>query len=191
MQFVKLLIILILIYIFFSSFYGNNAELTLVKSTIDNNEYFVRDLQDKNIAANKLAFIRQNKIKLVNHMLSQFPDDPRVTRLKYRYKPNKISEGPEDPKLTSYTLNKGEKVVYCLRSKKHKNELHEKNTLMFVAIHELSHIMSVTKGHNDEFKKNFKFLLENAVKIGIYQPIDYSKSPQEYCGININETPLS
>ena len=40
----------------------------------------------------------------------------------------------------------------------------ELNTLVFVGIHELSHIASVTKGHGDEFWDNFKFLLENAVK---------------------------
>ena len=39
---------------------------------------------------------------------------------------------------------------------------------MFVAIHELAHIMSKTYGHNDEFRENFIFLLDNASKCGIY-----------------------
>ena len=51
------------------------------------------------------------------------------------------------------------------------SNLIEENTLMFVAIHELGHIASETIGHNDEFWYNFKFLLENAVKINPYDNI--------------------
>ena len=35
---------------------------------------------------------------------------------------------------------------------------------MFVIIHELSHIMSKSIGHNSEFYDNFKFLLKEAVE---------------------------
>ena len=42
-------------------------------------------------------------------------------------------------------------------------------TLTFVAIHELSHVMSIDIGHGDEFWTNFKFLLENAEDAGIYK----------------------
>jgi hypothetical protein len=34
-----------------------------------------------------------------------------------------------------------------------------------------------------------KYLLEEGEKIGIYNPIDYRKTPQEYCGMEINTTP--
>ena len=65
----------------------------------------------------------------------------------------------------------------------------ELNTLVFVGIHELSHIASVTKGHGDEFWDNFKFLLENAVKAKIYTPEDYSKESVDYCGMKITDSP--
>ena len=42
--------------------------MTYVKSTIDNNFYRVRDLPDKQIAANMLAKIRINIINLVDYM---------------------------------------------------------------------------------------------------------------------------
>ncbi len=61
---------------------------------------------------------------------------------------------------------------------------------MFVAIHELAHIMSLTLGHNKEFMKNFKFLLKNAVEIGIYRNVDYSKNKTDFCGMKITNTPL-
>ena len=65
----------------------------------------------------------------------------------------------------------------------------DENTLTFVAIHELSHIASESIGHNDEFWKNFKFLLEYAEKIKIYKPIDYKKNPKNYCGMRITDNP--
>ena len=60
---------------------------------------------------------------------------------------------------------------------------------MFVAIHELAHIASETVGHNDEFWNNFKFLLDNAVEIKIYSPVDYKKNNIEYCGMKITDNP--
>jgi hypothetical protein len=49
--------------------------------------------------------------------------------------------------------------------------------------------MTVSIGHKQEFWQNFKFLLENAKQAGIYDPIDYKKNPQEYCGMTINDNP--
>jgi predicted metal-dependent hydrolase len=66
----------------------------------------------------------------------------------------------------------------------------DKNTLTFVSIHELAHTMSESIGHKKEFWKNFKFLLENAVRIHIYKAINYSKTPISYCGMTIDESPL-
>jgi len=48
---------------------------------------------------------------------------------------------------TSYTQNKGEKVSFCMRQKDGSDELVDINTLMFVALHEMGHIMSVSVGH--------------------------------------------
>jgi predicted metal-dependent hydrolase len=60
---------------------------------------------------------------------------------------------------------------------------------MFVAIHEMAHITTVSIGHNKEFWDNFKFMLENATELGIYDPVDYAKKPQEYCGMKIHDNP--
>ena len=61
---------------------------------------------------------------------------------------------------------------------------------MFVAIHELAHLMSKSIGHTTEFWDNMRFLLEKGIEIGIYNHIDYSKKPEDYCGIKITDTPL-
>lgn len=79
--------------------------------------------------------------------------------------------------MTAYSENKGEKLAFCLNKKKEDdNNLIDINTLTFVAIHELSHIMTVSIGHKQEFWQNFKFLLENAKTANIYEPIDYKKT---------------
>jgi predicted SprT family Zn-dependent metalloprotease len=65
------------------------------------------------------------------------------------------------------------------------------NLLIFVVLHELAHLCNYDKygnpiiGHGFEFKHIFKFLVEEAIKIGIYTYTDYSKTNKEYCGIKI------
>ena len=97
-----------------------------------------------------------------------------------------IMETGADEKYTSYTVNKGERIVFCLRFKVI-NTIHDINTLMYVVIHELAHIGCPEYGHTPLFKEIFKFLLIQSSKIGIYTPIDYRKNPQNYCGMEINE----
>ena len=62
--------------------------------------------------------------------------------------------------------------------------------MMFIAIHELSHIATEEVGHTDNFWSNMKFLLECAVKLNIYIPQDYSKFPVTFCGYEIDKSPL-
>ena len=69
------------------------------------------------------------------------------------------------------------------------NTFIDENTVTFVAIHELAHVMSVSNGHTPEFWKNMKYLLERGSEIGIYTPIDYAKNPVMFCGMEINSTP--
>lgn len=95
--------------------------------------------------------------------------------------------------VTSYTQDK-KTLIFCLRKKEknHKgnHELHDINTIMFVDIHELTHMMNNTWGHQVDFWILFKFMLENAVECGIYKPVDYSKFPINYCGLLLSYNPL-
>ena len=68
------------------------------------------------------------------------------------------------------------------------NHLVDKNTLLYVTIHELAHIMTKSVGHTKEFWDNFKYLLEEAITNGIYQPKDYQHNPKQYCVIVINNS---
>ena len=61
--------------------------------------------------------------------------------------------------------------------------------MWFVICHELAHVMSVTEGHNDEFIKNFRFLLVESTELGIYTPVDYSVNNINYCGVLVTNNP--
>ena len=74
-----------------------------------------------------------------------------LKRLKKNYRPNNITESSPGNKYTSYSINKGDKIVFCLRSKDGSNKLEDINTMMFVAIHELAHLMTKSIGHTTEF----------------------------------------
>ena len=78
---------------------------------------------------------------------------------------------------------------FCTTTTKQGSKLIDENTLTFVAVHELGHVMTESVGHTKEFWQNFKFLLKNAVKIGIYKPVDYKKKPKNYCGMKITDNP--
>lgn len=189
-DFIFLFIIFILVIVLFIYYEKKNNGLIYVKSSLDNKEYLVRNVDDKQDAADLLANIKERISKLLIHMQATYPSDPRVKRLVKKYNPNNISESIEGSKYTSYSLNKGEKIVLCLRSKTKEAKLTDINTLMFVLLHELGHIMTVSIGHTKEFWSNFKFILKDSVEVGVYHNVDYKKDPQPYCGIEVNDSPL-
>jgi hypothetical protein len=95
--------------------------------------------------------------------------------------------------ITSYTQNK-RKLILCLRKKEPNargvNELHDINTVMFVNLHELSHMMNDLWGHKMNFWILFKFMLTNAVECGIYKPVNYAQHPIIYCGLKLTYNPV-
>lgn len=169
---------------------ATNSGVIYVESNVDGRKYLVRNVEDKEAAADLLADMRGRIEKLLNYMKTIHPSDPRVKRLIMKFDPEKISESIAGSKYTSYSINKGEKIVLCLRTKDKQAKLTDINTLMFVTLHEIAHIMTISVGHTKEFWSNFKFILKNAVEVGVYHNVDYKKDPQPYCGIEVNDSPL-
>lgn len=171
------------------AFLQQNQEVDMVQSKEDGNRYLVRNLSDKQEAADMLARLNVKLEKLIQHTVTKYPDDNAYALLKSNYRSDSISEGTEETNYTSYSVNKGEKIVFCLRSKETQAFV-SPNTLMYVAVHELGHLMTTEVGHTPKFWKNFKRLLEEAVAIGLYTPVDYHTAPEEYCGVTIQSTVL-
>ena len=168
---------------------GNLQE---VKSTKDGNVYRVQDLPDKQEACEKMAEI---KAKLDTLMTKYREDpasaaDPRTKVLLDRFKPENMCENEITSPSTSYSENKGEKIVVCLRDKAHPYKLVETNTVMFVILHEMAHLMTTTVGHTPEFWTNFKKILQDSVAAGIYTPVNYARTPTSYCGMTITDSPI-
>jgi len=164
-----------------------NRDYTKVKSSIDNKEYLVRKLPDKAQAADMLARINGDLTKLVNILNPK--DKDGIEQLKDYFDPNNITENGPNGKYKAYSVNKGEQLSLCLRNAK-TDEFLDKNIIIFVAIHELAHIMTDEIGHTQKFWNNMKFLLEKAIEQGMYTPVNYKDNPEDYCGLIINSTPL-
>ena len=164
--------------------------LKCIISNVDGNTYCVRERSKLELAADKLAKVNHNMKSLVEHCKNNFNSEERIKRLTEGFNPKKITEILPTSEFTAYSENKGEKIAFCLDTEKNnKGRLIDLNTLTFVAIHELSHVATYSVGHTPEFWANFKFLLEEAEKINIYKPVDYSKNPKKYCGMEINDNP--
>lgn len=86
----------------------------------------------------------------------------------------------------AYVIDKNKKFYLCASTPEGKNE--DENTMRYVVFHELGHMMSVSYGHNEEFVSNFLAILRAGVKLGMYVPVSYAKSPVKYCGLEITNS---
>ena len=164
-------------------------QLKCIISDVDGNKYCVRERKKMDDAADLLAKVNEKMKFIVVYMYKKYPDKKNVQRLNDGFNPKRINETLPTSEFTAYSENKGEKLAFCLHRRKNGTKLIDENTLTFVALHELSHVMSSSVGHTDEFWDNFKFILDNAVEQKIYMPVDYKKDPQPYCGMDITDNP--
>lgn len=185
MNYTFLIIISLLIILFYNNSVNKiNKNIISVKSDIDNKEYLVLDLPDSKKAADTLANINVN----INKILECEKDSKlnSIKLLKEKYNPNTLCELKND-KYTAYSLNKGEKIAICIRN--NGKLINDMNTTMFIIIHELAHIMSVSEQHTEEFWQNMKLLIYKAKECGVYTPVDYSKNNVKYCNSIVNSSP--
>ena len=172
---------------------GNSQyPLVQVKSSSDGKLYRVRDMRDKQQAADLLAKVRLRMKKLYAHLSSTFPDKPQVKRLLQRFEanPERLLEATPDAEHTSYSVNKGESVHLCLRQRQGADEnLVNENVMVFVSLHEMAHMITDSVGHEPEFWNNFGWLLKQAETLGVYQYQDFKAHPVRYCGTNITDQP--
>lgn len=200
---VTILGVLILIYLIYNIIY-TYSEVRYIKSSVDNKVYLIRrgnNKTDKFLldSANTLAEINGCIIKLIKHLKLSYSQDPSknyfIKKLDENYNSYMISEAAVDTRYTTYTVDK-EDMHICLRTRDQYENIYDINTLMYVCLHESAHLCNYTpnntpiNGHGNEFKMIFKFLVEEAMKINVYQYVNYVLNPQEYCGIKIISTIL-
>ena len=158
----------------------------------DGQSYEMQDLSDKQKAVELMVEIRR-RLQLVKEFYETTPglaSDPPVARFLVNYHPEAFVENDVKSSDTSYSENKGQRIVVCLRDKtKPPYPLIDINTIMFVILHEMGHLMTETIGHTPEFWSNFKRILEDATKLGLYTSVNYAREPKSYCGMTITDTP--
>jgi len=164
--------------------------LKCVISSVDGKRYCVRDRENIEEASMLLRTVINKCKVLISKLKEEYPNDKRIIMLSKNFRPDKIFETLPTSELTAYSENKGEKMAVCLNKKKEDNtKLIDEHTLTFVCIHELSHMMTTSIGHKEDFWSNFKFLLIQAKKYGIHDPYNYKEKNKEYCGISIKDNP--
>lgn len=191
-----LIFFILLLSLFFLYYYNerlNYYKVVLVKSDIDSNLYLVRDQEDKQLAANLLSKIWINMQKLDKYLFENKDKYPKyekyIKQMNEKLKKSKIQESTDNGVYTSYSINKGEQLIFCLRSRKqNNNKLHDLNLLMYVVLHEMAHVACPEFGHTDLFKRIFAFLATEAIKLNIYEKIEFRTDNREYCGLTISDS---
>ena len=185
-------ILFLVIVIIIKNYYDNDFfQLKCIVSDVNGKKYCVRERENMKPASDLLAKTTEKLTTIVEHLADKYPEQDNVKRLVKNFNPKKIKEILPTSEYTAYSENKGEKIAFCLSSvgKNDVNNLIDENTLMFVALHELSHVASKSIGHNDEFWSNFKFILKEAAQIQLYNPVNYKHNNQGYCGMDIKDNP--
>jgi hypothetical protein len=159
-----------------------SSDVEYKRATVDGQYYLVLKRKDSSAAANLLAMLRADMHSLVTQFRTENATDEDAGRLVEKFDGSQTSEGDPDTAYTSYTVHKA-RIVLCLRQKG--GAFVPKNVIMYVAIHELAHIMTPQLGHKPEFWENNRRLLKCAEKMGVYLPHDFANAPQPYCGIHI------
>lgn len=218
MEFVIVFIVGILILLLYKYLETKTYDVIFVKSQTSGKEYLVRNLPDKQNAADLLGnmnlrfdkiigFLKKENLfnvwtkyvkkdeTLIEDKLDELGKsgyklfEKNIHRLLKNYNSDALSENTPDSAYTSYSENKGQKIVFCMRSKPD-DVLMDLNTMMFVGIHELAHLMSKSIGHNQEFWDNFRILLRISIGIEQYKCQNFDVESKDYCGTKITDTPL-
>jgi len=186
--------LLVLIVLFNIVYKKTQYDVSYVKSKIDNNYYIVKNHIDMQRSADLLAELYSKILKLNTYLYANKNNEQYgkfksyIMKLDKKIKKTVITENTDNETYTSYTINKGEKIAFCLRSKKYPYHFHDINLITYVALHEISHIACPEIGHTDLFKEIFAFITSIAIKLNIYEYEDFKNYPKEYCGIDVNDS---
>ena len=191
MKELTVLLLCIIVVFIYMNYIRKSLYLDKIESSVNGKKYYVRNLADKNEAVDKLANIGMSLQKLIDSLNEKDKEKGEdILRLKESFNSDYITENIPGSMYVAYSVNKGEELSICIREKDSEKFI-DNNTVLFVAIHELSHIMTDELGHTPLFWDNMKYLLEKAGSLGIYNKIDYNKYPVMYCGMKIDSTPLN
>ncbi len=166
------------------------------------NYHVLTEYKDTTAASDALARVNARTLKFLEFLKNKYNINNTtregvssqhadlVARLLSNYNYESVYETqPTGKNGTSYTIEKGEQLHMCLRDKD-TGKIHSDDDIMFVTLHELAHMANPTWGHRDDYWEVFKFILAEAATSGTLTPIDYKKTPMQYCGLTVDYNPL-
>lgn len=196
------LLVIICIFVLIGVGYHKHLNKTRVEISPDTHESFLIQ-NNKNEpewvgkeVARRLGHYAKKTDTLINYMYKRrIPDAVIAQRLYNRWErvrknPQGIRETGFGEHSAAYVVNKGEQLRICIRDPYSDNMFEDENTGYLVMLHELAHLMSKSFGHNQEFRKNFAFITQVAIDLGLYRYVDYSKHPTTYCSTDITHSPI-
>ena len=192
-------ILIILFFTILITFILVHSSEVSFQESFNGEQYLVRNLEDKEKAANMLSNMKAKLKKLVEYTLnkSENGNDERskfikeyINTINNKFDNIIFRESTDNSKFTSYSINKGEEIVFCLRSKSN-NTLHDVNELMYVAIHEIAHVGCPEIGHTPLFRRINKEILKYGIECDVYKYKDYNTYPEDYCGIELTNNILN
>ena len=155
-----------------------------VISSVNNKTYAVVRTGDYVAAANMLASLEDKARNFIAAASAKYPNDLTIKRIQ-KYWTGTISEIPQSETI-AYALEKKD-LFMCVRD--NAGNVQQLDDLLFVLLHELSHIMNSTYGHDVHFWKQFKRTLEMANKLGYLPYKNYDDYSVTVCGKVINANP--
>jgi len=156
-------------------------------SKINGKSYYVKNLKDAGEAADHLAKLDTLVTTFLDAAQKLDPKDERLQRIREKWS-GTLSETPPHADNVAYSLGKNS-IYICVREKS--GALADINTSMFVLLHELAHVATVSIGHTKEFWRNMQYLLELAEETGVYTYVDHDESDESLCGRVLGTNPLS
>jgi hypothetical protein len=182
------LVVLVLVVVYL--LYFNDTRILC--EAFDGKKYKVVNVNNKinKEKADYLARIYSKAKKTVQHMYdNKLPTKEIANRTMERFNNCEFGETSNGEKSAAYTIGKGYGGMrLCIMVN---GKFNNENDAFFVVLHELAHVMSVSYGHNDEFKQNFNFIVKLAVKLDLWKPAEYEKEARDYCGTLVTNSPCS
>lgn len=149
--------------------------------------FYVKNLVDARRAADHLEELEQRMVEFVARAREVVPNDERILRIRDRWN-GVLSEVEDARENVAYSLGKTT-IHVCVREKN--GGLADYNSAIFVLLHELAHVATVSYGHTNLFWKNMRFLLELAEYLGFYKYVDHRDGPAMLCGRDLGPSPLA
>lgn len=177
-------IINISIFLFMIWFITQWAHMTWQTST-SGKLFYVKRGPGQHAVADRLDLLTENLNTLLEKADDTYPGDPRIAAVRARW--NGTLAEVSDKSEIAYSMNKQD-VHVCVKSPK--GDLESVNTSMYVLLHEIAHVATDTYGHKPEFWLNFRWFLEVADSLGLYEYEDFDTKETTFCGHTLGNNVL-